>query len=194
MRVLAVVEKGHLSAKTLISAKKSLDCGDELDLPTYVSAMVAANIANGGNSTKSIETRSGWTPLEQNLLKTEWHQWAPFNTVCCSKIGFETPVGCVALALGQILAYNKAIHNVGPSMMYKPGFPQLPYSPRWTQITQAIETALPAAINEAPVAEFLYQIGKAVGMVYYRPYSLATPENAASFLSTVAGYKNVEFA
>ena len=41
------------------------------------------------------------------LLTTKWSQNAPFNNYCFNSEGVKSPAGCMAIAIGQIVAYHR---------------------------------------------------------------------------------------
>ncbi|WP_461630562.1 C10 family peptidase [Labilibaculum euxinus] len=45
------------------------------------------------------------------LVNFRWHQWSPYNEFLSNSSQTGNPAGCVPIALGQIIAYNK--HYVG---------------------------------------------------------------------------------
>ena len=53
----------------------------------------------------STEFREGWTEI-QPMIKTHWHQGAPFNNLCpMKKTGTRSAAGCVSIAMAQIMNY-----------------------------------------------------------------------------------------
>ncbi|MDR0896135.1 MAG: C10 family peptidase [Prevotellaceae bacterium] len=64
----------------------------------------------------TTQTMNGdWTIISQvtPLLPVEWRQWYPFNEYVKTKDGAtDAPAGCVAVALGQIMAYWSHPNNI----------------------------------------------------------------------------------
>ncbi len=203
--VIAYVPQGRLTAADMAAAKAATDRGEDYETPTYIHACMVAYLeaaadgkvereANDDAATR-IDIVGGFPmePFDPRLLKTEWHQWYPYNDSCPFINGERAPVGCVALALGQILAYNKLAFDVGPEIIKPQGqyIYQSSYRPYWATITKALETATPAATCWFELAQYLYKLGLAVNMIYGPTNSIAYPSDVVKFLKDQAGYKNV---
>lgn len=136
-------------------------------------------------------------PNYVSLMKTTWHQDAPYNSQCPLISGRRAKVGCVALALGQILAYNKKMYNVGPDKIVPMNglvTADNTYYPQWPIITKAIETPEPAGSYLYQIQQYLSAIGRAVGMEYGVTESLASSEkNVPEFLKKIPGYTDVAY-
>ena len=126
------------------------------------------------------------------IITAKWGQGSPYNAFCPS----DTPVGCVAVAMGQVMrhwrypeqgigshsyTYNGYTHNVD--------FSSTTYN--WS--------AMPNSCNSAnnDVATLLYHCGVAIETHYtssnstaYVLYSPAHPYNAESALKEFFGYSN----
>lgn len=207
--VVAYVPKGNLTAAELAAAKDAMERGADCETSTYINACVVDYLeaaADGRiaaqkepNESSEIQTRGLELPsfdpdAPVELMVTTWHQDAPFNTYCFTQDGKQAKVGCVALALGQVLAYNKKMYDVGPTEirpvgLYLPGDIFYPY---WPYITKAIETATPAPAYQMQIAQYLHALGRAVGMSYGSDISNAELENVLKFLKGQTTYKNVE--
>lgn len=62
------------------------------------------------NSIRTVEDGEPYVEVVDHLdplLTSYWHQGYPFNTVVSSVYGADTPVGCVATAVGQIMNYHQ---------------------------------------------------------------------------------------
>ncbi len=202
--VIAYVPKGTLTAADLAAAKAATDRGEDYETHTYIHACMVNYLeaASDGKiereTCNDIATRSDMIifPMptyDPRLLRTEWHQWYPYNELCPYVESQQAPVGCVALALGQILAYNKLVSNVGPEVIRPQGsYTYNPvYYPQWTIITQAIEKATPPASCWYELAQYLKKIGEAVCMQYGVENSTTGSTDVITFLKNQAGYKNV---
>lgn len=211
--VIAYIPNGTLTASELAEAKAAADRGEDYETPTYIHACVVAYLEAAAEGviehtkadneeekklTRSIPFPDGGGAFDPDapvqLMNTTWHQDAPFNNNCPIIFGRRAKVGCVALALGQILAYNKKMYNVGPDKIVpKNGLVTADntYYPQWPIITRAIETATPAGNCQFQIANYLYAIGRAVDMNYGVDLSVAPVDNAVAFLKEKAGYKNV---
>ena len=97
-----------------------------------------------------------------DILKTKWHQEAPYNNLCPST-SCETHAyaGCVAIAIAQICAYYQQPNNYD-----------------WNLLTEnpQIQDSETEAAQE--VARLIRNIGEDVDMNYQCGGSGATPENA----------------
>lgn len=67
---------------------------------------------------KTMET----TPFY--LLEMEWGQDAPYNLECYTKEGARAKAGCVAVALGQIMAYHKQPQSYNGHTYYWDSMPK----------------------------------------------------------------------
>lgn len=47
------------------------------------------------------------------MLTTKWHQRYPYNVLCPVKDGKNCLAGCVAVAVAQVIAYNKLTYGKG---------------------------------------------------------------------------------
>ena len=124
------------------------------------------------------------------LVTAQWGQREPYNAMCPT----NTPVGCVAVAMGQIMHYWKYPRN---------GFGQHSYT--YNGITHSVDfgsatydwNAMPNVCNEAndAVATLLYHCGVAVNMEYtssssnaYVLNSSAHPHNAEQAMKNIFGF------
>lgn len=207
--VVAYVPKGSLTAQELADAKAAADRGEDHETPTYINACVVEYLQDAAeglveNEAETI-TRSGgpieWPfkpiPDRVQLLNTTWHQDAPYNNYCPIQMGQRTKVGCIALALGQILAYNKKTFNIGPDKLVPLNgiYTQSDiHYPNWSSITRAIETSEPNVIYQYDIQKYLYALGRAVGMQYGINESNAKYlDGVVPFLKKVSGYKDIEY-
>ena len=75
-------------------------------LSEYERQIEQALSSTDADITGSTEHRAGWTPIEP-LVKSEWHQGAPYNNLCPTIDGQKTPTGCTATAMAQIMNYHQ---------------------------------------------------------------------------------------
>lgn len=143
--------------------------------------------SGGGNNgnTDPAPDPAEWRTLAQvqPMLQTIWNQKYPFNMYCPSKNNADTeymghaPAGCVAVALGQIIAYNR----------YPEKIENRTYD--WDQIaTTTIYSSLAA---QSEVARLLATIGssKYLKLSYGTNSSGGTADNAYETLKNL-GYKH----
>lgn len=212
--VIAYVPKGTLSAAELADAKAATDRGEDYETPTYIHARIVDYLQAAADGSlelqreastvsSEIHTRGlelpGFNPDEPvHLMKTTWHQDAPYNNSCPIIMGQRAKVGCVALALGQILAYNMKTYDIGPTALTPlNGLVTMnnTFYPNWGHITKAIETSEPASIYRYTIQEYLAAIGNAIDMVYgvfeSKPYRGSYI--VVDLLKSITGYNDVAF-
>lgn len=76
---------------------------DSSNLPQALTEMLVSYPQITGNSSYPITTE----PVEP-IIKTRWHQLAPFNGSCPDYRGQATPAGCTAVAVAQILNHFRS--------------------------------------------------------------------------------------
>lgn len=127
-----------------------------------------------------------------SLLPMKWHQDAPYNMNTPAIGGQSTPVGCVAVALGQIITWN-----------YFNGRRPLPATIGtstidWNTIFSSVRTnirgkrtygATEIIPETEAIARLLREIGREVNMVYGPDGSLAYDAAARGFLVGI-GYRS----
>lgn len=140
---------------------------------------------NGGSGSNENGGSSGtneWVVLDQviPMLTTKWDQVHPFNVFCPTKnnsteadLHGRAPVGCVAVALGQLIAYN-----------------QYPYRIGMLDVSWPIIFA--DTIDYSHVAEYLYALGGRLflRMDYGKFHSSSNVYRAVKTLEAL-GYSNV---
>lgn len=105
------------------------------------------------------------------LLYTTWSQGSPYNNLCVNSSGGYVSAGCVAIALGQIIAYHK-----------KPlSYNGHTYS--WNYITQ-FPYLISYSNGAQSVAELIHDIGVAAGIDYWNNDSGATIAEAYNALGS----------
>ena len=118
---------------------------------------------------------------------TSWHQRYPFNTAAPIRgiwpFRKQAPVGCVPLALAQIITFNE--------------FPNWSswneHTASWSEIQSFWHSNPGASSTNAglAIATMLRGIGIGVFAIYTRNWTFALPINAGNFLSLM-GYQNVQ--
>ena len=153
-------------------------------------------VVNGKTKMKEEIQTKGEDPWENPFgaegyrrLKTSWRQLAPYNNYCpampTSKAGDGTfngraPAGCVAVAMGQIMAYHSWPTSGNYERYYRyPGQTGMLYfSYNWSQMTAAFSARNLSSTGRDMVANFLANIGYKVGMNYGEKISTASRGNA----------------
>ena len=206
--VIAYVPQGRLTAADMAAAKAATDRGEDYETPTYIHACMVAYLEAAADGLiteqKAVaedrsEPQTRWEVFDPDapvqLMKTTWHQDYPYNALCRTYDGKQAKVGCVALTLGQILAYNMKTFGVGPDRLVPyNGIADRYFRPNWFQITKAIETATPASTYYYAIQSYLSELGKAVGMNYGVDMSTTNSnDEVIRFLKRIDGYKNVVY-
>lgn len=131
------------------------------------------------------------------LLSSSWHQGPPYNNNCPSSLtsvypNNHVPVGCVAVAMGQIMNYwqypvaGSGSHYYTSNYGYEyADFGGTTYD--WTNMPAAATTSSPPAA-QAAVAELLYHCGVSVDMMYGDSASGAYSSGAAFALMNYFNY------
>lgn len=217
--ILAVTEKGYISQEDfLFDTNYDYEDNEELqdfefynptdddyyvastsvdDNISYVMLMqctdrdlLVEDAGGGGGSFSSQTTDWEYDKTVSPMLTTLWKQGWPFNKACpIKKDGEPAPVGCVAIALGQIMAYhelpggNMTFNGVAcnwPDM--KSVFPKLvrPGASKYGTESQ-----------QDQVAQFLKHIGSWCDMRYFSDFAFATPRAAQNTMD-IFGYENVK--
>ncbi|MBE7628790.1 C10 family peptidase [Tenacibaculum piscium] len=112
-----------------------------------------------------------WTETIQKgpLLNTFWRQGSPYNKSCPKINGKNALVGCVAIAVGQIMNYNRKSRK----------------NYNWDKINVNINES--GELDTNHLANFLYDIGKEVKMDYGLTASSSNISRASLYFGR-AGY------
>jgi len=142
------------------------------DYEEEVSTVTSVGLAN----TKTIEL---WKDIEYEnfviysnretvgpLLTTTWGQGQYYNDSCPSDLGVHAKVGCVGVAMGQIINFHENPYRGFGSALYTPplysqislDFSQTVYS--WANMANSLSS------SNAHVADLLYHAGVSVNMNY----------------------------
>lgn len=147
-----------------------------------------------------VRTYEEWEPLRRTsevapLIPVEWDQRDPFNYYVkafnCTKINPDTPVGCVAVALGQLMAYWKHPSSYGAitfdwnTLNKYTGVYSYGQSSYKTWEGSMRYDARPYLTNQ--VANLMKIIGEEVSMIYSCEESSAPVSKGMSFLQRL-GY------
>ena len=104
-------------------------------------------------------------------LTTRWHQDEPYRNLCFTDIdNSAAPAGCVAVAVGQIMAYHR----------YPFGYNNHIYN--WSEMLATPDVANGSNAAKESVAYLIRDIGDLVNMDYRYYGSYANPENAVTAL------------
>lgn len=123
------------------------------------------------------------------LMTTIWAQGDPYNATLDLVLNEDStsyvspPVGCVAVAIGQILAYHKAPAKITAGGMTWQG--------NWDEMTKYPNAAFLTDEYRIEVADLMKVIGKGVKMNYRWNASGATLSAAYSFINSLLGFNTV---
>ena len=213
--VIAVTERGSLTPAQLAAAANGQYDGVEAppvvpEIGDYLIERIG-EIHKYDSLTSWIDgptlvdkTYGAWYAVSQKgpYCKMKWGQDAPYNMKTPVKDGQNCVVGCVAVALGQIVAtnyYNKYYPgNTSPEPSTFGG-----QSINWSEIFNAIKRysnnpnsrryyfTTEDNSEVRAVAGFLSGIGSAIGMEYGVSSSSASRHDAARFLKAM-GFRDVD--
>ncbi len=133
-------------------------------------------------------------PAIAPIVKTHWKQGAPYNLYCPAVNGTNTPTGCVATAMGQIMKVHDwpehgtgthSYHSSAAGKTLTANFADSTY--RWDLMLNSYTTSSdPEAI--AAVASLMSSCGIAVSMQYALGASSASYTSAAKALVSYFDY------
>lgn len=128
-----------------------------------------AIVYHGGHYCHKMPTRTLNMGSDNYLLKTEWHQYSPYYNLCLTSSGYNVAAGCVAIALGQIMAYHKK------PLSYNN------HTYQWEGIT-LFPIVMPGSSATGSVAELIHDIGTAAGINYLAGLSASNINKASDAL------------
>lgn len=147
-----------------------------------VTTILALFIFISGASAQLIPPGAEYKSSVQPLLKTTWSQSAPYNQYCPTKTNSSgeqenCPVGCVALAIGQIMKYHnypetgkgsKSYQPLGVGAVISADFENTQY--KWSLMknsyTRFGSTKFYTDEEADAVATMLFHAGVSVGTIY----------------------------
>jgi hypothetical protein len=150
------------------------------------SQMYPMNVSIGSPS-------SSYKHVVAPMLKTHWHQYAPFYNNCYTIGGSQALTGCVAIALAQMIAANE--HPYWPSTVAKDksvtsswadlkSYDSDPLS--WYQLSTTPEYR---ARVESDMAKVIRAIGDGVLTIYGSSGSDAVASSAAAYMDVMKEYE-----
>lgn len=185
--VIAIVDNGNLSVNEFLFPQYNCeDCTEIYGLYKHIfnyalkkceenSAAGATRAANGYPGARQF--------LHQQLpmLTTAWHQNYPYNVLCPVKDGKNCLAGCVAVAVAQVLAYNKLTYGKGYNELSS-------YKLDWDGIFEEMKNP---GSNTYAAATLIRAVGKRVNMDYGLNISSSTDGDAlVAFL--MMDYRSLE--
>ena len=161
----------------------NLDSGNRhKTMKKAVTTILALFIFISGASAQLIPPGAEYKSSVQPLLKTTWSQSAPYNQYCPTKTNSSgeqenCPVGCVALAIGQIMKYHnypetgkgsKSYQPLGVGAVISADFENTQY--KWSLMknsyTRFGSTKFYTDEEADAVATMLFHAGVSVGTIY----------------------------
>ena len=181
--ILGYSDKGELDIETAPdNVKWLLDYYDKV-----ITAMekLPENSDEQVSSHRKIMANSSARKTIEPLLKTQWGQGEPYNKYCPEWVGtgLRYPAGCVAVAMAQVINYNKwpkgSTNPVPAYISTKNHISMLALEPtsfNWDNMT------------EDDIARLMLYCGSSVKMDYNKDGSGASDEDVPSALEKIFGY------
>ena len=182
--VIALVDAGYLTADEFLSPPDIDATNGTGALYSLINEYVSRSISIYDENlvSKASDRWYGFwvynSGLIAPLLKTQWHQKAPYNYYCPEINGKKCVAGCVAIALAQIYAYNKQSCNFGPDKIGG-------YTIDWNGVFEDMDNP---GKNSLATATLVRAVGAAVGMDYGADASSSNIDKACAALKQ-SGYK-----
>ncbi|MDE5730181.1 MAG: C10 family peptidase [Alistipes sp.] len=135
------------------------------------------------------------------LLKTKWHQRAPYNLFCPMVNGAHCVAGCGAIAFAQVLAYhaeaNDITFNQFGSFAFDNAFwTNLKNGVRYPSRVREPQLGIGMTAETMAVGQFIYAVGVGIHADYGLGETSSKRENVANVFRNLAdkniGYKNVQ--
>lgn len=128
------------------------------------------------------------------LLTTTWNQDAPYNIICPMANGVQSPTGCVATALAQVINYHKYPARTTKAIpayttaTYNISMPEIPVTDiDWANMLDDYRGGETTSEKNA-VAKLMLLCGQSVEMDYCDSYSGALTSECAEALRQYFGY------
>lgn len=157
-------------------------------------AAIASRIASGHGYSGAIAPSAPLPDHVAPLIKTKWHQEAPFNNdVQKDANGKPYLVGCVAITMSQIMRYYKYPTKGKGSNSYSMNgetlsadFSASPY--QWDKMLPIYEKGKYTDEEAKAVSELMRQVGISVNMKYEPNFSSSYTSSAQNALIKYFGY------
>lgn len=157
-------------------------------------AAIATRIANGQHYSAAIAPAAPLPDHVAPLIKTKWHQEAPFNNdVQKDANGNPYLVGCVAITMTQIMRYYKyPTVGIGSNTYSMNGetltadFSASPY--QWDKMLLSYDKGKYTDEEAKAVSELMRQVGISVNMKYEPNFSSSYTSSAQNALIKYFGY------
>ncbi|WP_278842971.1 C10 family peptidase [Hoylesella timonensis] len=157
-------------------------------------AAIATRIANGQHSSAAIAPAAPLPNHVDPLIETRWHQEAPFNNdIQKDANGKPYLVGCVAIAMTQIMRYYKyPTKGIGSNTYSMNGetltanFSASPY--QWDKMLLSYNKGKYTDEEAKAVSELMRQVGISVNMDYKPDFSSSNTMSAQNAFINNFGY------
>ena len=205
--VIAVLDNSVLSAEDFAS-----DNTDDIDV--YVASLISS-YAEVASTRDGLIPAPGHTIIDTiihaqkyPLLKTKWHQSAPFNNKCKDYNGNSVVAGCVAVAVGQFVYYHHSPDTFNNYTVNWLMLEQMEYSSSNNNQLPGIDLGGGTIIGGGDIvvnpgmsgladraaADFIYNIGRVCNINYLLGDTGAnTPEMLAAFQTLGYSVSNVNY-
>lgn len=199
--VYAIMDETKLSAEDLTTSATRSESDDDEDIQTYITGLINDAIEADLESLVVPKDSLPFTPIPSKLdslwtitrvysqveplLKTKWHQNAPFNdNYPYHEPNVKEVAGCGVIATAQLVYYNRH-----PSSVTGVNF-------NWNLISQYEYPANPSNAVNAAVANFVLTLAYAVGADWSEqeedPATSTTDAGIRNFFR-LNGYPNAHF-
>lgn len=157
---------------------------------------VPVSLNNSGTfPSPNLNTRRYASSINPLLGEIKWNQSHPYNLFCPVIDSIQTPAGCVATAMAQIMKYYQwpvqgngkySYKQTGIADSLKANFGNTTYD--WTNMTNTYSIDSPPSIGDTAVATLTYHCGIAVNMMYNNDGSSAMSSEIPAAMSSFFGY------
>lgn len=182
------------SDKTSFSSEGEMPPALSGFLDAYASMVEA--VRNGEEVTILPRRAEVAVPVVEPMCKTKWAQGSPYNTLCPLDGSRRSAVGCVALAMAQIMKYHQwPLHGTG-KVSYTPStvkelqvvdFSESTYL--WDAMLNTTEELMKDAAAAEAVAKLCYDCGVSSRMDYAAEESGTYDDYAIQSMYENFGYK-----
>ncbi|MBO4849907.1 MAG: C10 family peptidase [Prevotella sp.] len=173
-------------------------CFDASNIPDNMQALLdgyAEDICQARAATPTASSEdddyTAWQVVEP-LLTTNWNQKYPYNLLCRTTSDGQTPTGCVATALAQVMYYHQWPRENTSEIPAYSSFDALPpITFDWASMKDSypLSTDLDDTSNRA-VADLMLYCGHAVGMKYGDSSSSAPTIGICDVMRNCFGYNS----
>ena len=163
---------------------------------TDIDATLSADVQLASRPLKAKAQNIHPTDVIEPLITTQWGQGAPFNKYCPTINGVQSPTGCTATAMAQLLYFHR--HPTGNTTTIpayvtttaKQSIPQLSVTSfNWDLITPEVTETTPEEVTDE-IAKLMVYCGHSVNMDYKENTSSSYVFDVPESLTKYFGYAN----